>query len=288
MEIKAKDVMTLRQQTGAGMMDCKKALAECRGDIESAVKYLREKGLLAAKKRADRVAKEGTVVIRSNEDRTVWAIVEVNCETDFVARNEEFIALADQLAMQALKLDVLKAQNQTIPLEAFDLSGLKAFAGKVGENLSMSRAAVLYRHDNNIVESYIHPGSQLGVIVEVQGDASAIKSNAASELAHDLALQIAAAAPLYIKRDEVPPEVLEKEKEIYINQMRNEGKPEAILEKIAIGKLNKFFEDNCLIEQLYVKEAKQKVSQRIAEGAKAANGALYVSQFIRFKVGDSR
>lgn len=284
MSISAKDVMELRKQTGAGMMDCKKALMECDGDFTAAIKYLREKGIAAASKRAEREANEGLVVIVSDESVPAWAMVEVNSETDFVARNDEFIAIAEEMANQALKLGSEKAENNLIDTSHFDLTGLKAFAGKVGENLSLKRAAYLRLEGNGIVESYIHPGSQLGVLIEMSAEKDISGASEARELAHDLALQIAAAAPRFIIRQEVSRETIDNEVEIYKNKMRNEGKPEAILDKIAMGMLNKFYEDNCLLEQVYVKESKQKVQQRIAEVEKALGTKISVSRFVRFKI----
>ncbi len=287
MEIAAKDVMTLRRKTGAGMMDCKKALKETGGDLDAAVKWLREKGMAAAKKRADRVAGEGRVAVRVGEDHLHGAMVEVNSETDFVARNAEFIKLVDHLADWALANGGEAAVDGLIPVEAFDLSELKHLAGRIGENLQLNRAGFLRFPAPAYVDSYVHPGDQLGVLVALGGDEAALASGAARELAHDLALQIAAAGPHYVRRDDVPADVVEREMEIYKTQMRNEGKPEAILDKIAAGKLNKFYEEFCLLEQEYVKESKTKVSSRVARAGEEAGGELRVLAFLRFKVGEA-
>ncbi|MBZ0266071.1 translation elongation factor Ts [bacterium] len=286
MAISAKTVMELRQKTGAGMMDCKKALAETDGDMDAAVKFLREKGMAASKKREEREASQGTIALKMSDDGKTASIVEVNSETDFVARNEEFLSEADKLAEQALSLSD-KAENCMIPVEVFDDTDLKLFVGKVGEKILLNRAAVLKVDDNGYLSSYTHPGSQLGVLIELNGDAGVMGGKEVEELAHDLTLQIAASSPSYIQPDDVPADVIEKEKEIYKNQMRNEGKPEQILEKIATGKLNKFFEDICLLNQPYVKEPKRSVSDRISDVAKAAGSPVTVKNFIRFKVGES-
>ncbi len=284
MDISAKDVMALRKKTGAGMMDCKKALKETEGDLDAAVKFLREKGMASAAKRAGRDAKEGRVAVVINDDKTEAAIIEINSETDFVARNEEFTKLMDRYSNDALTMGA-KAVNNLIPVEAFDLEELTGLAGRIGENLTFRRAGYI-KAENGLVDSYMHPGDQLGVLIVLSGDADAVKSNEALELAHDLTLQIAAASPIFVRSEDVPADLIEKEKEIYRTQMLNEGKPANIVDRIAEGKINKYFEDVCLLNQINVKEAKQKISDRVAEAAKAAGGALKVDSFIRFKVGE--
>jgi len=278
MAISAKDVMELRKKTGVGMMDCKKALTENDGDFEAAIKFLREKGMASASKRADREAKEGRVAIIINDTHTAAAMVELNSETDFVSRNEEFIALVDTYAAQALKIGETKGINGLIPVDEFDTEAITALAGKIGENLGLRRAAYIADADS-YVDNYIHPGDQLGVLIVLKGDKD---SDAVKELGHDLTLQIAAASPLYVRSDEISDEAKEKEKEIYKTQMLNEGKPENIIDKIAEGKLNKYYEEVCLLNQPYVKEPKMKVSARVKE----AGAAIEVDKFIRFKVGE--
>jgi len=282
MSISAKDVMALRQKTGAGMMDCKKALTETDGNIEAAIKWLREKGFSSAAKRAGRTANEGRVAVAADGDSSRAAIVELNSETDFVAMNEEFVRLAGDLAGEALQKSGQANPDGLIPVDAFELDPVTQLAGKIGENIRLARAGAL---SGTFVDSYIHPGDQLGVLLLLEGDGAA--SDAGKELAHDLSMQIAAASPRFVTRDQVPAETSEKEKEIYVTQMRNEGKPEQMLEKIAIGKLNKFFEEICLIEQVYVKEQKQKVRDRIADAVQAAGAPIEVKAFLRFKVGDT-
>jgi elongation factor Ts len=283
MSIAAKDVMKLRQQTGAGMMDCKKALNETNGDFEAAVKFLREKGIAGAAKRAGRAANEGRVVVRLNDDYTAGALVEVNSETDFVARNDSFVSLAESFGDWAMSNGNLAGDDNLIPADKFDDTELKLLSGKLGEKMQISRSGYL-KNDAGFVTSYIHPGDMLGVVVSLSGDAA--KSDSAKKLAHDLTLQIAAAGPQYVTQDQVPADVIEAEKEIYKTQMRNEGKPEEMLDRIATGKLNKFFGDICLENQIYVKDSKMKVKDVIAESAKEAGGAIAVDAFLRFKVGD--
>ncbi len=285
MEISAKTVMELRKKTGAGMMDCKKALAETDGDMETAVKYLREKGMSAAKKRAEREASEGKVVFKISDDMKKAAIVEVNSETDFVARNEEFVSLAANIADQAFDKGPELAENNMIAPEKLDLSGLTHLSGKIGEKLVLNRAAYMEVTDG-FIASYMHPGDQLGVLVVMSGDEAALKNEAAMDLAHDLGLQIAALSPRFVDSEEIPEEVKEQEKAIYKQQMKNEGKPDQIIEKIAEGKLRKFYEEVCLVNQMYVKEQKNSVTDRIKEAEKVAGGSLKVVKFIRFKVGE--
>ncbi|MFH0883912.1 MAG: translation elongation factor Ts [bacterium] len=282
MSISAKDVMALRQKTGAGMMDCKKALAETNSDIQAAIKWLREKGISSAAKRAGRTANEGRIAVAINGDATKAAIVELNSETDFVAMNEEFIQLTNDLVAKALEKAVSADDNGLIPTNSFDLDPATQLAGKIGENIGLARAGAL---SGTFVDSYIHPGDLLGVLLLLVGDGA--KTDAGKVLAHDLTMQIAAASPQFVTRDQVPKEVAEKEKEIYKTQMRNEGKPEEMLEKISTGKLNKFYEEICLVDQVYVKEQKQKVRDRIAEAVKAAGAPIEVKAFLRFKVGET-
>ncbi len=286
MEISAKTVMELRKKTGAGMMDCKKALAETDGDMDAAVKYLREKGMSAAKKRAERVASEGKIVVKASDDGKKAAMVEINSETDFVARNDEFISVADALAQQVFDKGADQTENYLVDPAKLDRDALTQLSGKIGEKLVFNRAAYVEVEGDWFVDSYIHPGDQLGVLVVMGGDSEAVQTDAAKELAHDLGLQIAAVAPKYVKSDEIPADVIDAEKEIYMSQMRNEGKPEQILEKIAEGKLRKFYEDVCLLDQMYVKEQKSQVKDRVKEAEKAAGGKLDVVAFIRFKIGE--
>ncbi|MDP8205758.1 MAG: translation elongation factor Ts [Candidatus Electryonea clarkiae] len=286
MDISAKDVMALRKKSGAGMMDCKKALKETEGDFDAAMKFLREKGMIAAKKRADKAASEGRVAISMNDDKTRAVIIEANSETDFVSRNAEFIDIVDYYLSAAMSVITGSPTKDDVSLEDLDLDKIKELAGRLGENLSINRVGCVVFDGDGFISGYIHPGDQLGVLIHMSGDPEALASEEAKILAHDLTLQIAASAPGYIRRDEVDAEVLEKEKEIYKNQMRNEGKPEAMLDKIADGKINKFFQENCLLEQEYVKETKIKVSARVKEACKTAGGELVVSKFLRYKVGE--
>ncbi len=288
MSISAKTVAELRKKTGAGMMDCKKALQETDGDFEAAVKWLREKGMSAAKKRQEKEATEGRVYITFADDLSAVGIVEVNSETDFVARNEEFLNLTAELSKAAVEKADDADEKGLLNIDSFNLDGLKGLAGKLGENLQLGRAGALTAGENEYLDSYMHPGDQLGVVIKLVGDADALASDETKELAHDLAMQIAAASPLFVRKEEVPRETIDNELEIYKNMMRNEGKPENIIDKIAMGKMNKYYEDYCLLDQLYVKEQKMKVSARIKEASKAAGGDIDVAAFLRFKVGEGK
>ncbi len=284
MSIAAKDVMKLRQQTGAGMMDCKKALNETNGDFDAAVKYLREKGIASAAKRAGRSANEGRIVVRVNDDNTAGAIVEVNSETDFVARNEEFVKTAEAFGDVAMTFASKTGDDNLIPVDEFDTTDLQELSGKLGEKMQIARAG--YIQCDGFVDKYTHPGDMLGVIIGLTG--AAATSDVAKNLAHELTLQIAAAGPQYVSQDQVPENVIEAEKEIYKTQMRNEGKPEEMLDKIATGKLNKFFEEICLLNQIFVKDSKMKVKDVVAQAVKDAGGEIKVDAFLRFKVGDTQ
>ncbi len=261
--------------TGIGMMDCKRALEEAEGDFDQAVEILRKKGQKVAAKRSDREANEGLVVTALADDQQVGAIVEVNCETDFVARNEEFAAFANDVAEIVLRrrpadLEMLKAlpyrDGRTIGQAVIDLTG------KIGEKIDVRRFALL-ESDGGTVISYIHPGSRLAVLVDLRGNGSL------EEAGRDVAMQVAALNPIATRRDEVPPEVQQKELEIGREAARNEGKPEHILDRIASGKLERFFKDNVLVEQPFVKDT----SMSVQEMLKKADAD--VRTFVRFALG---
>ena len=284
MEISAKVVMELRTITGAGMMDCKKALASTEGDMQKAIDFLREKGLAAAAKKQSRIAAEGLVA--SAIEGSVGALVEVNCETDFVAKNDEFKQLANDIAMQVVKCnpaDVDALLAQPFFLEAGKTVGelVTEKVAKIGEKIDVRRFA-RYDASEGLVDSYIHMGGKVGVLIEAKGIAA---SDAVAEVLHDCALQVAAASPVapeYVRRDEVRPEHLEHEKEILAAQARNEGKPENIIQKMVEGRVAKFYKDVCLLDQLFVKDGDMTVQQMINQKAKG----LEIVRFTRYKMGD--
>ncbi len=271
----AKDVMALRERTGAGMMDCKKALTACDGDAEKAVDFLREKGLAAAAKKASRIAAEGLVGSYVSEDGKVGVIVEVNCETDFVAKTDDFKAFVATIARQvALKnpasveelLEQTSVDDDTLTINAL----LNAAVAKIGEKISVRRFA----RAEGIVDTYVHLGGKIGVLVDVEGEADA-------NVLHDVSMQIAAAKPTCISKNDVNQADVEKEKEILRAQALNEPKPkpEAIIEKMVNGRIEKYYKEVCLIEQPFVKDPDISVKQMI-------NGKFNVLSFTRFEMGE--
>lgn len=271
----AKDVMALRERTGAGMMDCKKALTACDGDAEKAVDFLREKGLAAAAKKAGRIAAEGLVGDYVSADRKVGVIVEVNCETDFVAKTDDFKAFVAAIAKQvgeknpATVEELLEQPYVDDPSETINTL-LNAAVAKIGEKISIRRFA----RAEGIVDTYVHLGGKIGVLVDVEGEADATAL-------HDVSMQIAAAKPSCISREDVDQADLEKEKEILRAQALNEPKPkpEAIIEKMVNGRIEKYYKEVCLIEQPFVKEPDISVKQMIG-------GKFKVLSFTRFEMGE--
>ncbi|MDD5072103.1 MAG: translation elongation factor Ts [Patescibacteria group bacterium] len=268
MEISLDNIKLLREKTGAGMVDCKKAMEESGGDIEKAVEVLRKKGIAKAAKRSEREAGEGVSLVGANGAGDEGYILEMNSETDFVARNEKFQKLAK------LIFDLIKDKK---PKELEELLGLKLdkgtvkedldnLSGTIGEKLGIKRFAVLA---GACLAAYSHAGGRIGVL-------ASLDKAGESELAKEIAMQIAAASPLYLSREEVPAEEIEKEKEIYRESLAKEGKPKEIIEKIIAGKLDKYFEEICLLEQEYIKEDKKKVKDILGE--------VKVEKFIRYSL----
>lgn len=275
MSISAAEVKKLRDVTGVGMMDCKRALVEANGDFDAAIDLLRTQGQKVAAKRADREAKEGIIATNTTEDGATAILIEINCETDFVARNEEFQKFSSGLA--ALVLSELPADREAF-LSATTSSGrsvadaLVEMTGKIGEKIDIRRTAVLTSENGKVV-SYIHPGSRLGVLVDISGDGNLENTG------RDVAMQVAALNPLSTSRDEIPQEVQEKEMKIAADQAREEGKPEQIIDRISQGKLERYFKDNVLLEQPFVKDSSMSVDQML----KAADAE--VKTYIRFGLG---
>jgi len=277
-EISAQMVMELRQKTGAKMMDAKRALVEANGDVEKAVDLLRERGQADASKRAHRATAEGTVASAQRADHAKAALIELNCETDFVAQNAQFKALAQELATWAL-------EQPKPTVEADDLSdaqhdAIKAVISKTGENIQFRRG-IAFGSETGVVEPYIHLGGKIGVLVQIDG----ANTDAVRSLAKDLAMQVAATSPEYLSREDVPADVIEREMDIYRTQARNEGKKEEFLDRIAAGRLEKYYKDFCLIEQPFIKDPDKQVKALVAETAKAAGAELTVKCFVRFQLG---
>lgn len=273
------DVIALRQKTGAGVLDCKKALTETNGDMEKAVDFLREKGIATAAKKASRIAAEG--VVAAKVEGNTGVLVEVNCETDFVAKGDQYKAFVDGVADYVLKNDVKDAEAL---IEAKKEETIEATA-KIGEKIAIRRFAK-YTAENGVIESYIHMGGKVGVLVEIDG----CTCDAAHELAHDIALQIAAAKPLYIKTEEVPAEVIDHEKEILIAQIKNDpklaNKPQQIIEKMVEGKVGKYYDENCLLKQAFVKDPSLTIEQVLKNFNAKAGKTLSIARFTRFEMGE--
>lgn len=288
MAITATQVKELRDKTGAGMIDCKKALEESNGDFDKAVEYLRKKGAAIAAKRAEKTASEGIISTRVFEEGKSAAIVEVNCETDFVANSDDFSNFTN------LVLDVV-VENKPADIKALlELSKdgkkiadeLNALLGKIGEKIEVSRF-VIEKAENGLIVDYIHHGSKLGVLITTD-NVPADKAAELQPILKDIAMQIAAMRPLTIYREEVDKTLVEKEIDIYKEVARKEGKPEQVLEKIAVGKLNKFYEENCLAEQIFVKDNTKKVGALIEEFNKKNSTQVKLTKFKRFHLSDEK
>jgi elongation factor Ts len=279
MTITAQAVKELRDQTGAGMMDCKKALTETSGDLQEAIKFLRTKGLAAASKKAHRSASDGAVVVTG--DDTAMVVLELNCETDFVARNSEFVSFAEALAEQALSsgaanVDELKTQAFSGDPEHTVEEAVSQKVATIGENVVLNRLTRIEAEDGNSLNSYIHGGGKIGVVVEGSGGVSA-------EALHDVALHVAASEPRFVNRDEVTEDLLETEREIAIKQAMEAGKPEEIAKRIVEGKMEKFFVQEVLLEQAFAKESDKSVKQYLEE---SAGEDATIVRFVRFKLGE--
>lgn len=276
MNITAADVNKLRQLTGAGMMDCKKALTEANGDFEEAVVILRKKGQKVSASRADREANEGVIIALTSADKTFGLIAEVTCETDFVAKNEDFGSLAQEIANIAMgkKITDKEALLQEHIGGITIAEKLIEYTGKIGEKISLQSLATI---GGEGVVSYVHSNNKLGVLVALNQGVNA-EVEAAGK---DVAMQIAAMNPVAVDKDDVDPSVVEREIEIGKDQARQEGKPEAIVEKIALGKLNKFYQDNTLLNQAFVKDNSVNIAQMLDKVSKG----LTVKAFRRVAIG---
>ncbi|KPU43917.1 elongation factor Ts [Oxobacter pfennigii] len=284
--ITAEVVKELRERTGAGMMDCKRALSSADGDMEKAIEILREKGLAAAAKKSGRVASEGLVETYISEDGKYGAVVEVNCETDFVGKNQDFIDFVKNVAKQAA---LSKAKDVEELLSEKYIAGegtvkdiLTELIAKIGENMNLRRFERFVKEDKGIIKDYIHGGGRIGVMLQLSSDSEANLD----ELAKDIAMQIAAANPQYISKDEVTEDVVEKEREIYKVQAMNEGKPENIAEKMVIGRLQKFFKEVCLIEQLWIRDQDYTIGKLVEEKSKQSSSKITIKKFARFEKGE--
>lgn len=285
--ITAEMVKELREKTGAGMMECKKALTQSEGDFEGAVKILRESGAAKAAKREGRTAGEGLVDIAANADQTEAAMVELNCETDFVARNDEFQNILKALSAAALKAkanDVETLLNETLPKYGKTAREVVAeLLAKIGEKITVSRVGYVKA---DYIATYIHPPGKIGTLIAVKLN-GAKKDGEVTETLRNVAMHTAAKSPRFLHESEVDEATLASERDIAMNIARNEGKPDAILPKIVEGKIKSFYAENCLVNQEHVMHAKQSVKQVVDAAGKKAGGALEIVQFVRFKVGET-
>ena len=285
--ITAAMVKELRERTGSGMMDCKKALSETNGDMEKAVEVLREKGLAAATKKAGRIAAEGIVTTYISEDMKTGSVVEVNCETDFVAANDDFKALAANVAKMAATTTVTTVEELLAEKYVGDESitlqdAVTALIAKLGENMSVRRFEK-FVVDNGIIQSYIHGNGKIGVLVQLACDK---QDEVLKTVAKDVAMQVAAANPLFLNKDQVDNESLEKEKEIYRVQALNEGKPENIVDKMVMGRISKYYKEVCLVDQVWVKNGDYTISKYLQEEGKKLGASMNVVKFARFERGE--
>lgn len=277
-QITASDVNKLRTMTGVSMMECKKALIGTDGDIEAAVKALRELGMAVAAKRAEKEANQGIIAAKVAADGSKIAMVEVNAETDFVARNSDFIAFVDTVAETALKNegDVAEIMKDE----------LASKISAIGENLKIRRSAKFALQGVGRLASYIHMGGKVGVIIEVGCEKASTTENADFvETVKDLTLQVAASSPRWLDRTQVPADVIASEREIYANQMKDQNKPANILEKIIDGKVGKFFSEACLVDQIFVKESTLTITQLLEQTGKKVGDKLTIRRFVRFQLG---
>ena len=293
MAISAKMVKELREMTGAGMMDCKKALAATDGDMEKAVDFLREKGLAAAQKKAGRIAAEGIVMLKVSEDEKKAVAVEVNAETDFVAKNEKFQNYVSQVAAQALATEAADVESflneeWTYSESATVAEELAHQIAVIGENMNIRRFAQV-KEENGFVASYTHMGGKIGVLVDVETD---VVNDAVKEMAKNVAMQVAALKPQYTNRSEISEEFIAHEKEILMAQIMNDPKesqkPEKVIAGMINGRINKEMKEICLLDQVYVKaeDGKQSVEKYVEEVAKANGAKITVKGFVRFETGE--
>src|SRR4030065_128616 len=283
MAITAAQVNDLRQRTGAGMMDCKRALEEANGDIQKAIEILRKKGASVAAKRAEKTANEGLVVTKVSDDKKSATILEINCETDFVAKSEDFVNLA-KFVIDAVHKN--KPKNVEDLLKNSDVQDkLNEVLGKVGEKIEISRFDIMEAKDGLLVD-YIHMGSKLGVLIKFEDVKTG--NDELYLIGKDMAMPVAAMNPISVKKEDVPIATVEKEIEIYKELAKKEGKPEQMLEKIAQGRLNKFYQENVLLEQAFIKDNSKTVSDLLKEFNAKHSSNTKVARFARFHLGDEK
>ena len=284
--ITATMVNELRKKTGAGIMNCKNALVEAEGNEEKAIEILREKGLANADKKSDRIAAEGIVIAQVSDDRKTGVLVEFNCETDFVAANEDFKKLAREIAKQYIDSNASSLEdlmNEKISSEDVSIKdAIVNLIARLGENMTLRRVKKTSVSDG-IINSYIHAGGKIGVLVKLECKNS---NEVLVQLAKDLAMQIAAANPEYIDKDSIDEDLLKKEREIYKIQAMNEGKPEKIAERMVEGKIKKFYKEKCLLEQVWVRDPDYSINKLISEKSNEIGAEIKCTEFARFERGE--
>jgi elongation factor Ts len=287
--ISAAAVKELREKTNAGMMDCKKVLTETNGDLDAAIKLLRERGIAKAGAKADRAANEGMIVSRIHADATSGLLLELNCETDFVSKNESFQAFVNEIA-DALSSSGAADHEAALAVQAGGHSiedTVKAKVVELGENLQFRKYIRFQAEAGGVIASYIHPPGKVGVLIEVSTTkAETAGSDGFKELVRDLTLHIAACAPKGLSRDDIPAAVVDAEREIFRARLADTGKPENIIENILKGQINKFFAESCFLEQPFVKDDKQTVTQLLEAKGKELGDTLGVKRFVRFGLGE--
>jgi len=289
--ISTADIKNLREMTGAGILDCKKALQETNGDVDQAVEFLRKKGLAAASKKASREANDGLVSAQVSDDGQTAVMVEVNCETDFVARTDDFKNFVDALVRQMMAQPNLNSAEALLKVPFIDNNSLTVAQqlnetiAKLGENMVVRQAARFDLVDGGMLDSYIHIGGRVGVLVDVAGGNA--DNGVFAELVHDIALQVAAASPRYVTEAEVPAQAIVAEKEIYRAQLAEDKKPDEIKERIIEGKLKKWYSEVALLDQEFVKESKVTIGQLLKQKSKELGSDIQVRRFARFELGVS-
>ncbi len=280
----AQDVKALREKTGCGMMDCKKALTQADGDMDKAIDFLREQGLAKQAKKASRIAAEGVAYAVTNEDNSVGVVIEVNAETDFVAKNDSFMDFVKACAATVMAQNPADVETLlTLKAEGSDQTVAEMLQEKVltiGENIQIRR----FERMEGACVAYVHAGGKIGVLVNFDTDLAAKPEFVA--YGKDVAMQIAALNTAYLTKDDVPAEVIEHEKEVMRQQVINEGKPAAIADKIVMGKINKYYKENCLVDQEFVKDSKLTVAQYTKNTAKELGGSIEIKKFVRFEKGE--
>jgi elongation factor Ts len=276
-QITASAVKELREETNISMMECKKALQEADGDKSAAIKLLRERGMVIASKKASRETNEGLILTAEAGDGTICSLVEVNCETDFVARNETFRTFADSLARRATETDD--------PIAESVKDDLTAMVTELGENIIVPRNARFILDGPGVVRSYIHLGNAIGVLIEVGCEKAATAlQDVFKELVRDLTLHIAACSPRFLTSDEIPAELVDSEREIYAKQMSD--KPAEIIDKIIDGKIRKFYSEVCFVNQSFVKDPDKSITDLLADAGKALDDTLTIRRFVRYQIGE--